>query len=494
MNIDAYRQMHSSQPGYGAGLRHYEYIALIIKSYCFKSALDYGCGKGRMADCLNTSGLVVCSKYDPAIESICTKPEGRFDFVINTDVLEHVPKDLLDEVIGDFKVYSDTAVVIPHLGKAAAVLPNGENAHCTILTPDEWSDILKRHYKFVQLHQHDSPHHALFVCSDNDLSNPQLTGAIEMQSRVLKSKRGSNTPLRRPSRGNTLGHGHLGSGIFPLRAKGNSAPLGVSAILKALHGQLHRILQRLSGTGKHKLPSSRRHEPLPAASQVSKTMHSLIQTGQLPEASFLLSAIPGQRELPFFRRAADLPTHFTALEREFRGQHRLIHFHACVIVFIRRSRDLTSALRCFISLWSEYGDQLRKNLSLRWLISAADTLADHGSTPVQQSLAMTGVLFGNTVKLVETERYIENHDPNSIEPRQPTKGVMLFDGMSAFRLKGGDMLENMNERLQRICELDAIAGPLLAEIIKRVRRGPTTFGRLRLLRKRLHKSDITLNI
>lgn len=491
MNIDAYRQMHSSQPGYGAGLRHYEYIALIIKSYGFKSALDYGCGKGRMADSLNSSGLVVCSKYDPAIESICTKPEDKFDFVINTDVLEHVPKDLLDEVIGDFKVYSNTAVVIPHLGKAAAVLPNGENAHCTILTPDEWSDILKRHYKFVQLHQHDSPHHALFVCSDNDLTNPQLAGAIEMQSRVIKSKRRSNTPQHRPSRGNTPGHGCLSSGIFPLRAKGSGAPHGLTAILKALSGQL---LQRLSRTGKHQPPRSRRHEPLPAASEVGKAIHAFIQAGQIPETSFLLAKVPGQRELPFFRRAADLPTHFTALEREFRGQHRLTHFHACVIVSIRRCRDLTSALRCFISLWSEYGDQLRKDLSLRWLISAADTLADHGSTPVQQSLAMTCVLFGNTVKLVETERYIENHDPNSIDPRQPTKGVMLFDGMSAFRLKQGDMLENMNERLQRICNLDSIAGPLLAEIVKRARRGPTTFARLRLLRKRLHKSDITLNI
>lgn len=300
MNIEAYRKMHSSQPGYGAGLRHYEYIALIIKSYGFKSALDYGCGKGRMADSLNASGLVVCSKYDPAIESICTKPEERFDFVINTDVLEHVPKDLLDEVIGDFKVYSNTAVVIPHLGKAAAVLPNGENAHCTILTPDEWSNILKRHYKFVQLHQHDSPHHALFVCSDNDITNPQLTGAIEMQSRAIKSKRGSNTPQRHPSRGNTSIHEHLGPGIFPLRTNVSGTPHGAIAIMNALGGQLHRFLQRLAGVSIHKPPRPRRREPLPAASEVSKAMHSLIQAGQLPEASFLMAEIPGQRELPFF--------------------------------------------------------------------------------------------------------------------------------------------------------------------------------------------------
>ena len=446
MNVDAYRQMHSSQPGYGAGLRHYEYIKLIIQHYKFKTALDYGCGKGRMADSLNTAGLVVCSKYDPAIESISTKPGSTFDFVINTDVLEHVPKDHLNEVISDFKVYSNTAVVIPHLGRATAVLPSGENAHCTILPPGEWSDILKRYYSFVQLHYHDSPNHALFVCSDDNLASPQLTEAINDLSQAKKRKAPSSR------------------------------------------------LQRFSGTGKRTPPRPAKREALPPASDVGKAIHSFIELGQLPDASFLMAIIPGSPELPFFSRARDLPTHFTALEREFRGQPRLVHFHACIIVTIRRSQGLLNATNCFKSLWSKYREVLCKQLSLRWLISAADTLADHGSTPVQQSLAMMGVLFGNTVKLVETERYIEKHDPREIAPVQPTKGVMLFGGMSPFRVKGGDMLDNMNVRLEKVCDLDLIAGPLFREIIKRVRQGPTTFCRLRLLRRRLHRSDITLNI
>jgi hypothetical protein len=235
-------------------------------------------------------------------------------------------------------------------------------------------------------------------------------------------------------------------------------------------------------------------EPLPDPSAVCKHIHSLIQKGSLPEPALLLDTIPGRREDPFFQRAADLPTHFTALEREFRGGIRLIHFHACAIVSIRRSRDLDSALDCFNALWDQHGALLRKHLSLRWLISAADTFADYGSTPTRQSLAMTGVLFGNTVKLVESERYIEKHDLHATEPVQPTKGAMLFDGMSVFRVKKGDMLANMNARIEKICSLDAVTGPLLLEIIKRVRRGPTTFYRLRQLRKRLNKSDISLNI
>lgn len=448
MNINAYKQLHLSQPNYGAGLRHYKYIKLIIQSYNYKTALDYGCGKGRMADSLNAEGLVTCSKFDPAIESVSRKPEGRFDLVINTDVLEHIPKEFLNAVISDFKIYSNKAVVIPHLGKATAVLPNGENAHCTILSPGEWSDILRRHYSFVQLYQHDSPNHALFLCSDIDLPHPALTAAITLQSQLLKQSKSIKERRHTPAVGKQL----------------------------SLHMR------------------PREKPALLPASVVSKEIHSFIKAGRLPEDAFLRQTISGTKEPPFFQRAADLPTHFTALEKEFRGQPRLVHFHACIIVTIRRSQDLLNAIGCFNALWSKYLEVLCKQLSLRWLISAADTLADHGSTPVQQSLAMTGVLFGNTVKLVETERYIEKHDSREIIPVQPTKGVMLFDGMSAFRVKQGDMLDNMNVRLEKVCDLDPIAGPLLREIIKRVRQGPTTFCRLRLLRRRLHRSDITLNI
>jgi hypothetical protein len=495
MNVDAYRQMHSSQPGYGAGLRHYEYIKLIIQHCRFKTALDYGCGKGRMANSLNASGLVVCSKYDPAIESISAKPTDKFDFIINTDVLEHIPKEFLDEVIGDFKCYSDTAVVIPHLGRATAVLPTGENAHCTILTPDEWSQILKRHYRFVQHYQHDSPNHALFVCSDHDLTNPQLAEAIRVQSRAIKSrKRSSGFQRRQSSRNNISGHGHFVADSLTEGPPSSNGRFNAGAALRWFRTQLDRLLLRMSGPRKRTPPRIVKREPLPPASDVSKFIYSFIQQGQLPEASFLLATIPGCKEEPFFQRAADLPTHFTALEREFRGGIRLIHFHACVIVSIRRCKDLDSAVNCFNSLWDQHGALLRELLSLRWLISAADTFADYGSSPVRQSLALTGALFGNTIKLVESERYIEKHDLHETEPLQPTKGAMLFDGMSVFRVRKGDMLANMNARIEKICGLDAVTGPLLLEIIKRVRRGPTTFYRLRQLRKRLHKSNITLNI
>jgi 2-polyprenyl-3-methyl-5-hydroxy-6-metoxy-1,4-benzoquinol methylase len=58
--------------------------------------LDYGCGKGVLADQLNKLKHISCEKYDPAIPDYDVRPKKVFDCLINTDVLEHIPEDELD--------------------------------------------------------------------------------------------------------------------------------------------------------------------------------------------------------------------------------------------------------------------------------------------------------------------------------------------------------------------------------------------------------------
>jgi len=42
-----------------------------------------------------------------------TKPTGRFDLVISTDVLEHIPEEHIDDIIADIFSYSDRWVQLP---------------------------------------------------------------------------------------------------------------------------------------------------------------------------------------------------------------------------------------------------------------------------------------------------------------------------------------------------------------------------------------------
>lgn len=148
--LEQYRLMHEDPERYkGISLQlHVENIRRLIEETDSKSLLDYGCGKGHQ---YTKSKLhekhflgIMPSLYDPAVESHCTLPEGKFDGVISTDVMEHIPESQLDEVLD--QIYSKSTKFV-YLGictvPAKAILPNGENAHCTVKPMGWWIDKIK---------------------------------------------------------------------------------------------------------------------------------------------------------------------------------------------------------------------------------------------------------------------------------------------------------------------------------------------------------------
>ena len=86
--------------------------------------------------------------FDPGYALFAHLPEGNFEGVVTTDVLEHCPKEdvpwIVDEIFGfatEF-VYANIACY-----PAQKTLPNGENAHCTIENPEWWKNILDARVK-----------------------------------------------------------------------------------------------------------------------------------------------------------------------------------------------------------------------------------------------------------------------------------------------------------------------------------------------------------
>lgn len=122
----------------------------LIKATDSKSLLDYGCGKGYQYTKQNLHDRyfygIMPTLYDPAVSTHNTLPEGKFDGVISTDVMEHVPEDQLDEVLE--QIYNKATKFV-YLGictiPAKAVLPNGENAHCTVKPIDWWMNKIRPH-------------------------------------------------------------------------------------------------------------------------------------------------------------------------------------------------------------------------------------------------------------------------------------------------------------------------------------------------------------
>lgn len=196
-------------PEYGAGSRHFNFVFCILVYLKARTAIDYGCGKGVLAEQVSRIPHLECAKYDPAIPEHDLKPEAKFDCLVNTDVLEHIPEGELDATLRDFPEISNQAIVIPHLRKAKQILPNGENAHCTLKSPEQWREVLGKYYKNVVLLPHESERHALLLCTQTQIDYEPLESALQliadrMSDRMLVQARLDDSLMQRVRRSGKL--------------------------------------------------------------------------------------------------------------------------------------------------------------------------------------------------------------------------------------------------------------------------------------------------
>jgi len=93
-------------------LQHADEIGKLIKQYEVKKVLDYGCGHGdqyRAPHRLHARwGLKWwdVTLYDPSFERIDEQPVGKWDLVVCSDVLEHIPEDQVEDTIGYLFMYA----------------------------------------------------------------------------------------------------------------------------------------------------------------------------------------------------------------------------------------------------------------------------------------------------------------------------------------------------------------------------------------------------
>jgi len=133
-------------------------IRKLIATTGARTLLDYGSGKGtqyRPAGIMENGvvrwksmqeywGVESIRCYDPGHLPFSTLPEGTFDGVICTDVLEHCPEEDLPWIVGELFGYA-RVFVFANVAcyPAMKTLPNGENAHCTIRPVEFWRAIFK---------------------------------------------------------------------------------------------------------------------------------------------------------------------------------------------------------------------------------------------------------------------------------------------------------------------------------------------------------------
>lgn len=140
--IAQYQEMHSRFYGASAYI-HFEPIAKEVLLLNPGSILDYGCGRSDLVAHFWDDGARRIVKYDPAIPQWKDMPEGTVDLVLCTDVMEHIPMTDIERVFTEIKAKSSRALFTISLRPARAHLPDGRNAHVTLLNAGEWLDWIK---------------------------------------------------------------------------------------------------------------------------------------------------------------------------------------------------------------------------------------------------------------------------------------------------------------------------------------------------------------
>lgn len=158
---EMYGEMHRNQKVFpGQNTQHHApKIAELIRRTQARRLLDYGCGKGMQYLVQRVheqwgGQLPYC--YDVGIRQFASVPEGKFNGILCIDVMEHIHRDDVDEVLSHiFSLLSpvsaiDMAMGFDDLGKNFVffhistrpalykTLPDGRNVHLTVEGPAWW--------------------------------------------------------------------------------------------------------------------------------------------------------------------------------------------------------------------------------------------------------------------------------------------------------------------------------------------------------------------
>ncbi|MEZ5958981.1 MAG: hypothetical protein R3C30_00950 [Hyphomonadaceae bacterium] len=202
-----------------------------------------------------------------------------------------------------------------------------------------------------------------------------------------------------------------------------------------------------------------------------------------PDWAVLAATTLPDGEKIFLTGRFDLAEHLRKLEQEFCGDPLLHYYHAAISVLIRRDIQRDLALQQFEGMWRAAPECLMQ-LSLRWLISACDTLMEHAPNLADRTAGAMGSFLGNAVKLYETERRF-SAAPSALDAEAAVAPVSLFDGLTSFSVGYGDMIFNQRQRFAELAREGSFAHRIVAEIISRLDANDTVFRRL----ARHHKRD-----
>lgn len=141
--IEQHRRMHRVTKRFRGHslIEHIPRIDQLMQEHGCRTILDYGCGKAAYwPEHWQVTG------YDPAYEPHSRKPQGRFDMVICTDVMEHIPESATAQVLAEIFGYSDRWVYLSICTRDSDKrMPDGTSVHVNVKPQSWWQEQLSRY-------------------------------------------------------------------------------------------------------------------------------------------------------------------------------------------------------------------------------------------------------------------------------------------------------------------------------------------------------------
>lgn len=146
------QKKHLDKPWGGAGKSWVPYIAPLLNRFPSPvSILDFGCGRGTFKPAmLEMVPDAIITEYDPGVPGKDVLDMTPVDYVVCTDVLEHVEEQFVP----------DTLRMLHHLAKGGiflnidtapskSFLPDGRNTHITIKHSHWWNEQLRLYIPYM---------------------------------------------------------------------------------------------------------------------------------------------------------------------------------------------------------------------------------------------------------------------------------------------------------------------------------------------------------
>ena len=192
--LKEYELMHESSDQMFNGRSVASFVDVIkhvLRENKCKTLLDYGSGKGLLYtkdhDKVKIDNPISkplpelwdideYTLYDPGYEEHNKLPTGKFDSVVCTDVLEHVPEEDLGWVVDELMDYSKKVLFLnisclPALKK----FRDGTNVHVSIFKPEEWANFLAG-----RLRQHRNVDLNIILYADHKIDGSHMRRAYKI--------------------------------------------------------------------------------------------------------------------------------------------------------------------------------------------------------------------------------------------------------------------------------------------------------------------------